>query len=306
MEWLANMPGPTFLGFFALVILVVLGASFVIIRSNPSRERGDPLVPVLPNAYEMAYMRGGEAELGKLALIELARKGYVRERGVVSAPGGKATLRQADQPPPAHDLSAPQRTIFELVGKKEQPVSSLVRHPDFAAAVEEIKSGFIPRLHEQGLIVGDLRRAKVLFLAAVIITGLGGYKLADSLLEDRFNIGFLIVFLLLGLLALWHVVGARLTWRGEKYFRKTQEAYRYDTTDAVLESGSREANDMLLHVGLFGAPILLGTAASGYATMIGLDPRRRYSDSGCSSDCGDAGSSSDGGGDGGCGGCGGD
>ncbi len=307
MEWIANMPGPAFLGFYAVVILAVLAVAYLAIRSSFGGGGADPMVPVLPNPYEMAYMRGGEREIGKLVLIELARRGYIEERTDSAGGGGRAYLRQAENPPQTHELAGPHRQIFELVGRQDQPVARLMKNKAFAAAIEEITSGFLPRLREEGLVVGDFQRAKVLFLAAVAITGLGGYKLADALLEGRSNVIFLIVFLILGLIALWHAVSPRLTWRGNKYFRSTQDVFRYETADATLDPGGTESNRMLLHVGLFGAPILFGTAASGYATMLGLDPKSRYSDSGCGSGCGSSTScSGDGDGGGGCGsGCGG-
>ena len=309
MEWIANTEGPVFLVLYAAVIATVLFAAYLSIRWGSSNDKVDPLVPVLPNPYEMAFMRGGEKEVAKLVLIELARRGYIQERVGASLRGGKAYLRRADSHPRPDELSPPLRKIFNLIDKEDQPVAKLIGNRDFSAAIEEIKQSFHPRIEGEGLIVGDFTRMKVLFVSALIIIGLGGYKLTSAIAKANYNVGFLILFAIVALIALWGIVNIRLTWRGRKYFRNTQDAYRQNTSDVVLDVDSAPANDMLLHVGLFGAPILFGTNGAMYATMLGLDPNARYGSSGCGSACGSSCSSGGDGGSGcggGCGGCGGD
>ena len=304
MEWIANMEGPTFLALYAAVILSTLLLAYSFIRSSPAGDKVDPMVPAHPNPYEMAYLRGGDREIAKLVLIELAKRGYIKEKGDSTSKGGKAYLRKLAGHPAVHELSAPHRAILDLV-KEDEPVGQLIGNPELLAAVEDLKGEFLPRLQGEGMLVESSKRAKVLLGSAIVVIGLGGYKLAVALGKGKFNVGFLILFCVVAMFALWVVVSPRLTGRGRKYFRATQEAYRPATSDVVLDSSAAVSNDMLLHVGLFGAPILFGTGASAYATMLGLDPARRYGDSGCGSGCG----GSSGGGDGcggGCGGCGGD
>ena len=310
MEWIANMEGPAFLGLYAAVILTVLGGAFFAVRSSAGADASDPLVPAAPNPYEMAYLRGGEREMAKLALIELARRGYIQQRMGSALRGGKAYLKRKTTHPSAAELPAPQRQIFELVEKEDKPVAKLIASRGFAKAVEGIKQEFLPRLEREGLLVSGWTRAKVLLAGALTVAGLGGYKLVVALEKGRYNVGFLILFAIVALIALYSIVNTRLTSRGKKYFLNTQEAYRGETSDVVLDVGAAKPHEMLLQVGLFGAPILFGASGEAYATMLGLDPKARYGATGCSMGCGSDSSGGDGGGDGGCGGgcggCGGD
>ena len=305
MEWIANMEGPRFLLLYATVILTTLAAAYIAIRSGSGGDRVDPLVPASPDPYEMAYLRGGDVEVAKLTLIELARRGYVQEKQTGSRRSKAVHLRQKKSHPDPANLPAPQKAIFEIVSEDDKPLRQLMRTGRFRAAIGEIKSSFLPRLEREGLIAAAARRAKVLFISIALILGLGGYKLVVALETGKLNVGFLASFAVVATVALLAIAGSRLTARGRKYFRNAQEVYRSETSDVVLDPSSAETNDMLLHVGLFGAPILFGTAASGYATMLGLDPSNRYGASGCGSACGSS-CSSGGDGGGGCGGCGGD
>ena len=307
MDWIANMPGPQFLGLYAAVIVAILSAAFLAMRSGNGGDGLDSVVSTAPDPYEMAFMRGGEMEVAKLLLIELARRGYIQERTGTAIGGGKVYLRQTDGHPSPRLLQDPQRQIFELIGVEEQPLGKLMLSAKFRDAVAGVTRKFEEEMNREGLLISSSKKSRVFLYAATPIFALGAFKLINAVMHGRYNVAFLVIFFILSMAVLWAITRRRLTPRGKRYFQQTQTAYRGDTSDVVLDPGSAQSSDMLLHVGLFGAPILFGTAASGYATMLGLDPNRKYGPSGCGSSCG---GSSSGGGDGGgcgggCGGCGG-
>ena len=304
MDWIANMPGPQFLGFYAAVIVSTLVAAYILIRSSGNDSGVDPLVSTSPDPYLMAYMRGDDVEVAKLALIELARRGFIQERTGASLTGGKVYLRQSDGHPHPALLPAPLRQVFELVGKEEKPLARLMKASAFRQAMEDLTKSAKEKMSREGLLVDDAARLKTLLFGTVVILGLGGFKLAAALSAGRFNVGFLILLLVAGMFGLMIIAGLRLTARGRKHFLRTQDAYRPDTSGVVLDASAAQNSALLLHLGLFGAPILFGTSASAYATMLGLDPKQRYGASGCGAGCGSS-SSSSGGGEGGGGGCGG-
>jgi uncharacterized protein (TIGR04222 family) len=304
MDWIANMPGPQFLGLYAAVIVLTLVVAYMRLGASGRDDAPDPRVSTGPDPYQMAYLRGGDAEVGKLLLIELARRGYIQERTGATLSGGKVFLRQTDSHPSPALLPAPQRKVFEAVGVGEQSLQKLLRSREFGAAVSSITISFNETLGTDGLLVQSGKRLKVILTSALLIFGLGGFKLVVALSNGRYNVGFLLLLSLFALIALGAIASRRLTLRGRRYLNQTQDAYRGETADVIFDASSAQANSMLLHVGLFGAPILFGTAASGYATMLGLDPKRNYGSGGCGSGCG-SGCSGGGGCGGGCGGCGG-
>ena len=304
MDWIANMPGPQFLGLYAAVIVLTLIAAYMRLSSSGRDDTPNPRVSTAPDPYQMAYLRGGDAEVGKLLLIELARRGYVQERTGTTLSGGKVFLRQTDSHPSPALLPAAQRKVFDLVGGAEQSLQKLMRGAEFRGAVSSMTTTFSEAMGAEGLMVQSGKRRNVILTSAALIFGLGGFKLLVALANGRYNVGFLLLLSLFAFVALGAIATKRLTSRGRRYLNQTQDAYRGETADVIFDAGSAQPNSMLLHVGLFGAPILFGTAASGYATMLGLDPNRNYGSGGCGAGCG-SGCSGGGGCGGGCGGCGG-
>ena len=120
MDWLihnpiADLPGPAFLGVYAAAIAMTCFAAFRAIRArDTSGWREPPPVPKEPDAYELAYLRGGENAVIRTGLFSLLRRGYVEV--FASKPKRFATavakLRQADFPPPPAGLTALERALF--------------------------------------------------------------------------------------------------------------------------------------------------------------------------------------------------
>src|SRR5580692_11545305 len=111
MDWLTdnpivNMPGPNFLGFYALVSLIVLLAFNVLVRTDGTNQRAPPFVPTRPDPYEIAYLRGGVGAVISLAIYSLKRSQTIEMQAggnVTSVPG---------LAPPANPLEA--RVLEEL------------------------------------------------------------------------------------------------------------------------------------------------------------------------------------------------
>ena len=81
MATIANMYGPDFLWLYAGVIVcalgVLLGAALLPRRRLRASTAG---VSLNPDPYEIAYLRGGELEVGRLALIDLIEEGWLQEK----------------------------------------------------------------------------------------------------------------------------------------------------------------------------------------------------------------------------------
>lgn len=303
MEWIASMPGPWFLALYAAVMLVTIAGCWAAVRQPPDDGPG-PLAPSTPNPYEIAYLRGGEDEIARLAVIDLADRGLLREqkgKGWNGKTRVKVVEAGAAERPPAN-----LRPVLDLFRTQLDPLEKILRRAEMRAAVKSIADPIAVRYRDYFLVKPD-RRIAVRLIGLAAILGLGGFKLADALAEGRTNVGFLCVFALAAVVSLWAATSSRLNAAGREFLRKTQQAYGDLKTKPKIDARPLQHADLMLAVGLFGAPVLLGGADVHFAEMLGARAMRDSGSTGgsCSS-C----SSSDGGGDGGCGGgcggCGGD
>src|SRR5262249_9056786 len=84
MSWLlhnvvADLYGPYFLAFYAMAIVGVIVACFKSVRSvDQTRDLDPPEIPSKLNPYEVAYLRGGENEVTRVAIASLIRRGVLR------------------------------------------------------------------------------------------------------------------------------------------------------------------------------------------------------------------------------------
>jgi uncharacterized protein (TIGR04222 family) len=84
MDWLLHIPiadmyGPSFLLLYGgVIIALVVEAVWSKRRNDPTGDLEPPPVPSKPNPHEIAFLRGGAAELTRLVVFDLMRRGYLR------------------------------------------------------------------------------------------------------------------------------------------------------------------------------------------------------------------------------------
>ena len=84
MNWLlhnvvADMYGPYFLVFYATVIGVVIVACYRSVRAvDRTLDLGLPEIPAKLDPYEIAYLRGGENEVTRVAIASLIQRGLLQ------------------------------------------------------------------------------------------------------------------------------------------------------------------------------------------------------------------------------------
>jgi len=162
------------------------------------------------------------------------------------------------------------------------------------------------------LAPAELRRAgwTGFLTGALLIFGLGFYKFAVALGKGRYNVGFLIVMGIVGLVILFFVARpSRLSRRGRRYLAMLQQTlHKYQRPwEGTYPTSYGTDPAMLLSVGLFGMATLAATPYSSFHQMF----RRGASSGGCSGSyvggcsggCGGATTNGGGGCSGGGGGC---
>lgn len=339
MEWLTNnaiadMRGPAFLLFYAVVIGLTLLASWLARRAlDWTGGMPTPTIPRDPDPHEIAYLRGGENEVTRSVIFALVQKGLLQ----VSQQGNDHFVGQVAEQKERRSLSPIERRTLDWF-TQPQKTSEVFRSGALASQLKPFCAAYEQRLKSEQLLTTDemRQRARLIIVAGTLaIVGLGAYKLLIALSRGRFNVGFLIALGVVGLIPLFLVCRTpRVSRRGREYMERLRLAFerlRYDVRPAPQpQAAGAYAFDpsLLLMVGVFGVGALADTqynyfqqsfrqsavhgggtgSSSSCGSSCGSSDSSSTSDSSSSSSCSSSsGSSCSGGsscGGGGCGGCG--
>lgn len=301
IDFIAEMPGPRFLAFYLVVLLITLAVTWWRLREADTTGSLSPL-PILhpPDPYRIACLRGGRNEVARLVILSLVERGFLRIEG-------DRIVQQKRQADPA-SLTPMERTCYGFFAEPRSAKDVFsARSP--ASLVAGLCDQHEREFQAQQLMpTEEWKSAKlwIAFQAAAVITILGAYKLAVALAKGRTNVGFLIALWVIGMIVVLVMARTpRLSRRGRQHLADWRVAFDHFKSGAPQAQAGAVNPALLLAVGVFGVGVLAGGP---------LDPYRRMFASSSSegsvvASCGSSGSSSDGGGSGcgggGCGGCGG-
>jgi len=290
--------GPAFLAFYAMVGIAGLGIQFLWTRIQESLGTMPQLQMTDP--YQIAYLRGGQAEALRLVAFSLIDRGLlqggattlVAESGAekqVRRPIEKAVLQVFRSPGPAREMQSDRRAIDACRQYRDT-------------------------LEDYGLVAGGAtfaRRLPALLVAALAVVFVGLLKLFIALSEGRHNIGFLVLMMIgFSAVAIW-IFRRHRTKRGDDMMADLRMMFGRlrDRGDTLREGGA--TNEAALLAAVFGLSEL---SPAHFPAMRALKPAKGtgsssscnsyYSSSGssCGSSSCSSGSSCGGGCGGGCGG----
>lgn len=320
---LATMYGPYFLIFFGfLIFFAVIILALVKSQFDRTDKLGIPAIPPNIDPYEIAYLRGGANEIARSVIFSLLQKGFIEIDNVAVPP----VIRKTQNPPNPNSLSQIERTAFGWLGASREPKEVFGSY----GLVEQLKTyemTYQGRLEQQQMLTSDEDRtafSPVKWSVYLLIFAFGGYKVLAAIANGNFNIAFLIIFTVVGLLIARAVSKMpRITKLGKIYLDRLQTAFdnlKLTSQRAYIASSEPRVapqttfagvDPLLLSVGVFGSAILAGTVFGGYNDAFQKSQNNAASSGGCGGACGSSSCSSgsgDGGGSscgGGCGGCGG-
>ncbi len=318
MDWMHNpigdMYGPHFLIFYAVVIVsVFIISKMVLYFFDPTQSMELPQVPSAVDPYEIAYMRGGENEVIRLAILDLIQRGYLEH--VEHARKPDEIIRAQDHPDRRH-LNPVEDTVFAHFAVSS--TANQIFQSTLSSSVKRLCNKYQIKLEQEKFIFNESDSGflnVVMIIGLLVIVGLGGYKLIIALAKGRLNVGFLVV---MALASTFLYVGfckpSRMSRRGRKYLDRLQLAYSKLEDKKIKQNIHTTDPTFVIMAGIFGVGALAGTVYSYYPTMFQKSNKNWYSSSSCGAGCGYAtsscssgGSCSGGGscGGGGCGGCGG-
>lgn len=323
---LATMYGPYFLIFFGFVIFFAV-IIMAIVKSQFDKTNNLPLPAIPPNIdpYEIAYLRGGTNEVARSVIFSLLKKGFIEIDSSVLPVVIKNTNNQAE----FRNLNPIEQLTIGWLGTERNPKEVFGSY----GLVDQLKvygDSFQGRLEQQQMLTSNEDQTvfkPVKWAVYMLIGALGGYKLLASVMHGYYNIAFLIIFLIAGLL-IARAVGKmpRVTKLGKAYLERLQTAFdslKYSSQAAYRPFSQAQTapqttfggvDPLLLSVGVFGSAVLAGTVYDNYNQAFHRSQAASNSGgSSCGSACGSSCSSStsscsssDGGGGSSCGsGCGG-
>ncbi|MBL8020915.1 MAG: TIGR04222 domain-containing membrane protein [Leptospirales bacterium] len=285
-----DLAGPQFLIFYALGILVLFGALYLLRRFlEPSDLSGIRVT----DPYEIACLRGGTNEVLRIACVKL------KDRGVLESEGKQIRAAQGWSTNALDPLEDQIATNFAS-SSEASSIFKLTHHADHVARSLESK-GLIPD--------EDMRMRRFMIKLAVMVTigGVAVVRIFQALSHGRVNFIFLIVLALVGLFLIWRY-DPRRTPAGDRVLAGIKRLLTRLRYTRVKPGGG---NDALLLAAAFG----LAALPSEYSYAREWFPKSdstwssssgASTGSGCGSSCGSSGDSGgDSGGSSGCGGCGG-
>ena len=287
-----DLRGPEFLLFYIILCALVLASSWWL------RETGEagptPQVP-LDDPYFFAFLRGGDAEVFRDAIVILL------DRGSLSAIGG--TVQSVGGPTSEATHPAEQEVLSFF--KSSHPAYDALQQGTLGSSIEAYESkaeqlGVLPNARERG------RRYVRYGIAAFALATIAFIKILVALSRGRTNIGFLIILSVLVQIALVKIAIPRLTTKGRALIRDIQSLFSDLEARRPLLRPNAGTKEIAWLVAVFGVSAL---PTAGFPDIKALFPQSsgRRSFGGSCSSCGAATScgSTCGGGGGGCGGCGG-
>ena len=309
MSWwmhnpIADMYGPYFLLLYICVIAATLvGCSWRLLSIDPTAALTPPPLGANPDPYEIAYLRDGENEVARVAIFDLIQRGYLKVVENKKWWGGTEQLlaRAPDHPDPRH-LSTMEQKVFGLFSSSRTS-ADIFQSGSLSPDLKRLCGDYERKLQEQQMLCPPEVSAaawRVGLVGALIILGLGGFKLIAALATGRHNVMFLILMGLISLFALEYVCRPpRLSRLGQDYLKRLQGVF--ERLKPTAATPGVPDTTLLLLVSLFGVGVLTETSYDYFSKMFSRGG------TGSGGGCGGAGGGCGGGGcgGGGCGGCGG-
>jgi uncharacterized protein (TIGR04222 family) len=326
MEWildnpLASMYGPLFLLVYAVLIGFLIFAHHARKKSLDWTSKLPPLqIPANPDPYEIAYLRGGENEVARSVIFSLTQRGYlIHTKDFIK---NESLFQRAETIPDIRFLTPMEKKVLYFFASPKT-TKEVFESNGVNEIAQEFCGSYEERLRSEKLLTPtDIQETvtRNSFIAALVILGFGSFKFIAAIAHGRFNVIFLIIMAVVGIVILGRNSKLpRLSQRGRDYLEALQVAFARLKNSSTMKHEERllssptfaGVDPMLLMVGVFGIGALSGTSYDYFPQTF---QRGAQENNWSSSSCGSAsacGSSCSSGGDGGgcggggCGGCGG-
>jgi uncharacterized protein (TIGR04222 family) len=277
-----DLRGPEFLLFYVILCIIVI-VTVVLLRR--AAESGRTPKTNLSDPYLIAYLRGGKNETLRIAMLSLI------DRNLLTV--NNQTVQTAENVSPNRVNIPLEQNILKLFTKAGS-VTSIYLSPTLESACSVYEN----RLQQDGLLPNEeikAKRRKRLTFAAMVILGIGFARIIQSLASGHFNLLFLIILMIVGVLIARAYHSPRLTQSGKEFLEDIQTLYAHMKYAKLNpQQGSVSTDGMMLAAAVFGIGAITAYSTFSYAHT--LFPRATQNSSAtgssCSSSCGSSCSSS--------------
>ena len=291
-----ELPGPQFLLFYiifsgAVISALIYWRRYVESSKTPKIELSDP--------YLIAYLRGGGAEVLRVATVSLI------DRGLLVAEG--TTLKRAENASPASARRPIEQALLTKYARAGE-VSWMFEDNALLKACDTYGDTLerVELMPNENVTQARLLR---LVIASFFLFGVAFTKWLIAFNAGRSNYGFLIMLTIVAIGVAAKVSFPRLTESGKMMIEDVQNLYGGLRDRAMFLAPGGSTIEPMMLAAAYGIGALEGPNFAYTGTLF---PRARKTSSSCASSCGSScssssscGSSCGGGCGGGCGGCGG-
>ncbi len=300
LEEILNMYGPMFLLFYMLVCLLVIVVTRLVTAALQYESAPLPAVTPAPDPYQIAYLRGGPRAVTNLSLLQLVEEGYI------NVENGSLRLFQGAVSPPRSEARLIQTAVWSHFSSPQQRMVL----PGIAQNISPLCTPLKRDLYHNGLLLNHNQRIAgvvVMAFAILVVAGLGVLKLITALGNGHYNVGFLIILLVIEpALVIRYCFPKQLSLRGQRYLRRLRTAYSKLRSEGPAYDRGSDITASLLAGAIFGVSTLEGAKYDPLTMFIKTPLHSGWSEGGGISSCASIGSCGGGScGGGGCGGCGG-
>lgn len=299
-----DFAGPPFLLFFICLSVAVIVAMRLV---NRAVEGPRTLSQVnLDDPYAIAYLRGGQAEAARVAVIALVDRGLLKAKTDELVMGVAKADLYAKRPI--------EKAVLSEFKKAKAAITILQKQPHAMNAACEAYKQDLQRLGALTSGSTILGRLVPFVMALLLIEGTAVIKILVALSRGRHNIAFLVILAIVAFVALLRALLKRRTGYGDLILRQLRERFEGLKLRAANVAPGGATNELALLAALWGLSVL---PAENFPYVKTVFPKAANTStdstwsSGCGgSGCGGGGGSGCGGGGGGgcgggCGGCGG-
>lgn len=285
--------GPAFLVFYTGFAAAVLIAYWRYANFSQSSAGSPRLTTLTADPYRIAYLRGGEPETVRVAIVNLIDRGLLENNEDALSATGKA----------ADDL---------LRRPLEQAILARCAHPATCAqvladpATSAACAQYALQLQGAGLLRSDDQQASAyrgMQIAVGLLVGVAAIRIYQAISHGRYNILFLVLLAAAAVFLVRCVFEVPRTRAGIRMIRSLAELMRRLKSRAGRLTRGGATQDALLLAAVYG---LYALPAAGFPFVTQLFPRSKGGFGSSSVDSGGSSCSGSCGGGGGCGGCGGD
>ena len=231
MDWLfdnplADMHGTQFLFLYAVFAgIVIIAAVFFVDMQDMTGAMAPPPTPRDPDAYELAYLRGGANEVIRTAIYAL------RQKRLIEIVEKERRIKATGVAPGAFEITRLEQRVYEAI-LPAPLISELFKGPNLRDDVESLCGAYRQSLAPQQLLTPpEVKRAAqyALPIGIGLLVAAAGYKIIAAILHGRSNLVFLFIetaaacFLLYWLVR--NTTSGNASKRGKAWLSQIQLAY---------------------------------------------------------------------------------